>query len=348
MKIALDAMGGDYAPSSPVAGAVLALQEFPDLELLLVGDQTCLERELHRHSLAPWQDRVQVVHTSQVVAMGESGIESVRRKKDSSISRCVELVKNGAASALVSAGHTGATVAAATIKLRTLPGIDRPGIASVIPAEEHPFVLIDSGANVDAEPAELVAYAFMGSIYAEQILGIVRPRVALLSIGTEDLKGNELTREAFKLLTRSSLNFVGNIEGRDLFQRPVDVVVCDGFVGNVVLKTAEAAARAVMDWLKRELKRNVVRKMGAFLALGAFRTIRRKTDPDEYGGALLLGVNGTCIIAHGASSPKAIKNALRVARDSVKANVNGVIVEEVRKYHEQGHGPRLDVLSPAS
>jgi glycerol-3-phosphate acyltransferase PlsX len=299
----------------------------------------------------PWKNfRIwsQLLPASQVVEMGESGIESVRRKKDSSITRCVDAVKNGEASALVSAGHTGATVAAATVKLRTLPGVDRPGIASVIPAEQHPFVLIDAGANVDPEPAELVAYAFMGSIYAEKVLGIHRPRVALLSIGTEDLKGNELTREAFKLLTKSSLNFVGNIEGRDLFQRPVDVVVCDGFVGNVVLKTAEAAARAVMDWLKRELGRTLMRKIGAWLALGAFRAIRRRTDPDEYGGALLLGVNGTCIIAHGASSAKAIKNAIRVARQSVNQHVNTVIVEEIRKYHEEGHGPHINLLSTAS
>jgi len=220
------------------------------------------------------------------------------------------------------------------IKLRTLEGIDRPGIAAVLPTQFNVFVLIDAGANIDARPEHLLQYAIMGSVYSSHVLRYKRPRVGLISLGEEDVKGNELTKEAFKMLKESSLNFRGNIEGRHLFEDPVEVVVCDGFVGNVILKTSESIAVAIFKWLKQELTRSKIHMVGAYLARKAFRVIKDKTNYEEYGGMPLLGVNGICIIAHGASTPLAIKNALRVAAESIEQQVNPHIVEEIRRYHE--------------
>jgi len=333
MKIALDAMGGDFGPPNLVAGAVMALREYPYIEkLFLVGDTPKIEAELKKHACN--DGRVEIVHASQVVEMSDRAVESVRRKKDSSISRAVDLVKHDKADAIVSAGHTGAAVAASTIKLRTLPGIDRPGIAAILPTETNVFVLIDAGANIDARPEHLLQYAIMGEVYSRHVLHYKKPSVGLISLGEEDVKGTELTKEVFKMLKPSSLNFRGNIEGRHLFEDPVEVVVCDGFVGNVILKTCESISVAIFTWLKHELSRTPMRKVGAFLARESFRTIRDKTNYEEYGGSPLLGVDGICIIAHGGSTPLAIKNALRVAAESIEQQVNPHIVEEIRRYHE--------------
>jgi phosphate acyltransferase len=333
MKIALDAMGGDFGPPHIVGGAVLALKEYRHIDkLFLVGDTPKIEAELKKHGCN--DRRIDIIHATQVVEMSDSAIDAVRRKKDSSVSRAVDLVKKGEAAAIVSAGHTGAAVAATTIKLRTLPGIDRPGIAAIIPSETNVFVLIDAGANSDAKPEHLVQYGIMGSVYSRHVLGYPNPCVGLMSIGGEDVKGTDLTKEVFKMLKQSSLNFRGNVEGHDLFDDPVEVVVCDGFVGNVILKTCESVAEAVFNWLKHELTQNKVRMAGAFLARNAFRSIKKKLNYEEYGGMPLLGVNGICIIAHGASTPLAIKNALRVAAESIEHQVNPHIVEEVRRYHE--------------
>ena len=333
MKIALDAMGGDFGPPNLVAGAVLALREYRRIgKLFLVGDSAQIQAELKKQRCN--DSRVEIVHASQVVEMSDRAVEAVRRKKDSSVSRAVDLVKYGQADAIVSAGHTGAAVAASAIKLRNLPGIDRPGIAAILPTETNVFVLIDAGANVDARPDHLLQYAIMGSVYSRHVLGYAKPSVGLISLGEEDVKGTELTKEVFKLLKRTALNFRGNIEGRHLFENPVEVVVCDGFVGNVILKTSESIAVAIFTWLKHELKRNPKRAMGAALAKDAFRTIHRKTNYEEYGGSPLLGVNGICIIAHGASTPLAVKNALRVAVESIEHQVNPHIIEEVQRYHE--------------
>ena len=333
MKIALDAMGGDFGPPTLVAGAVMALREYPHItELFLVGDPAKIEAELKKHACN--DRRVEIAPALQVVEMSDRAVESVRRKKDSSVSRAVDLVKHGRADAIVSAGHTGAAVAASLIKLRTLPGIDRPGIAAILPTETNVFVLIDAGANIDARPEHLLQYAFMGSVYSRHVLHYENPSVGLISLGEEDVKGTELTKEVFKMLKRSSLNFRGNIEGRHLFEDPVEVVVCDGFVGNVILKTCESISVAIFTWLKHELTRTPMRKLGAFLARDSFRTIRDKTNYEEYGGTPLLGVDGICIIAHGASTPLAIKNALRVAAESIEQQVNPHIVEEIRRYHE--------------
>ena len=327
-------MGGDYAPKNTIEGAVLALKEFPFIEkLFLVGDGMAIGGELKRLNCK--DSRTEIFHASEVVSMKESGAKAVRHKKDASICRAVDLVKNGAAHALVSAGHTGAAVAAAVLKLRTLKGIERPAVACLLPTECNVFVLIDGGANPDSSPGNLVQFAIMGSVFSEHALGYRSPSVALMSIGEEDTKGNDVTKEAFKLLKASGLNFRGNIEGHDLFENPADVIVCDGFTGNVVLKTSEAIAHAIFSWLKHELFKNPVRSLGARLAEGAFRSIRKKTNYEEYGGMPLLGVNGVCIIAHGASSPLAIKNAIRAATESIKHEINPQILREVQSYNDK-------------
>src|SRR6267143_3483999 len=333
MKIALDAMGGDFGPPNLVAGAALALREYSHIsKLFLVGDTAQIEAELRK--LGCNDGRIEIVHSTQVVDMSDRAWSAVRRKKDSSVSRAVDLVKYGQADAVFSAGHTGAAVAASTIKLRTLPGVDRPGIAAVLPTETNVFVLIDAGANIDARPEHLAQYAFMGTVYSRHVLGYKSPTVGLISLGEEDVKGNEMTKEVFKMLKASSLNFVGNIEGRHLFEDPVEVVVCDGFVGNVILKTCESISVAIFTWLKHELMRTPMRKVGALLARDAFNTIRGKTNYEEYGGSPLLGVDGICIIAHGASTPLAVKNALRVAAESIEQQVNPHIIDEVQRYYE--------------
>ncbi len=331
MKIALDAMGGDSAPASTISGALQALKKYSDIELILVGDQARIKKELTNQGAPSVPDRLSIHHASQVVEMSDSAIDAVRRKKDSSISRAVELLADGGADALVSAGHTGALVAAATIRLRMLPGVDRPGIAAIMPTENHFFLLLDAGANVDSDPGHLLNFGIMGSVYSREVLKFKNPRVGLMNIGSEAGKGNELTKEAYKKLAAAPINFIGNVEGHDLFASGVDVVVCDGFVGNVLLKTSESLAKAISSWLKIELKQNVVRLAGAMLAKSAFTAIRRRTNTEEYGGMPLLGVNGICIKAHGNSSPKAIKNAIRVAREAVAHKVNPLIVEAIAK-----------------
>ena len=290
-----------------------------------------LTRELKRHSFE--DPRLEIYHTTQVVEMGEPPVEAIRGKKDSSISRAVDLVKNGDADAIVSAGHTGAAVAATSIKLRMLEGVERPGIASYIPTETKVCVLIDAGANVDPRPEHLMQYAIMGSVVAEHVVGATKPTIGLMSIGSEDAKGSEFTKEVFKLLKNSSLHFRGNIEGHDLFENPVEVILADGFTGNVVLKTAEATATTVFHWLKNELTKTPIRMLGAWLARNAFRAIRNRSNPEMYGGSPLLGINGTCIIAHGSSSPLAIKNAIRVATEFIERRINPRIVEALKDYH---------------
>ena len=334
MKIALDAMGGDYAPKNIIAGAVLALREYPQItKLFLAGDTARIEAELKANHFT--DSRIEIVHTTQIVDMNDSGLDAVRRKKDSSISRSVELVKSGAADAVVSAGHTGAAVTASLIKLRTLPGIDRPAIASVMPTEKNRFVLIDAGANPDPKPHNMMQNAIMGAAYSRHVLGYKNPVIGLMSIGTEEGKGDELTTKAFELLKESGLNFRGNVEGHDLFENPVEVVVCDGFTGNVVLKTSEAIAHAIFSWVKNEvMKGGLLPQLGGMLVKPALNVIKKKTSSDEVGGSQLLGVNGITIIAHGGSSPQAIKNAIRTATESITNQVNPHIIEEIKRYNE--------------
>ena len=334
MKIALDAMGHDDGPAKLVEGAVLALRENTQISrLFLTGDTAQLEALLKKHACN--DARIEIVHTTQVVEMHDSGIDALRRKKDSSISRAVDLVKSGDAEAVVSAGNTGAAVAASTIKLRVLPGIDRPAIAAMMPTEKgvH-FVLCDAGANPDPTPQHLEDNAIMAAVYCEHVLGRPNPKIGLLSNGTEEFKGNGLTLAAHSLLKGSGLNFHGNVEGHDLFKGTVDVVVTDGFTGNVVLKTSEALAKSIFRLLKRELYANPVRMAGAALCKPAFRAVDKVTNADEYGGMPLLGVDGICIIAHGSSSPFAVKNALRAACSSIQHKLNPHIVEAVQRSHD--------------
>jgi glycerol-3-phosphate acyltransferase PlsX len=329
-RIAIDAMGGDYAPQEIVAGTVEAARVLKGIsKLFLVGDEAKIRRELSKLGEIP--AIIEVRHASEVVAMNEPPATAIRRKKDSSISRAVDLIKMGGADAVFSAGSTGAAVAASQLKLRTLEGVDRSAIACVMPTPVKPFVLLDAGATTDCTAKILAQFAVMGSVYSQEIVGQKNPSIGLLSVGTEDSKGNETTKEAFKLLEKSGLNFVGNVEGHDLFEGKIDVVVCDGFVGNVVLKTSESVASAIGRWLKEEFTRNPIRMFGAMILRPALHSIRQKSDPSMYGGAPLLGVNGICIIGHGVSNAKAVFNGIRVASESVAHRLNHMIVEGVKK-----------------
>ncbi len=323
-------MGGDKAPQAIVEGARDALAEFSFIDqLCLVGDEDTLKREIDRLQLR--DRRVLIVPSSEVVGMGESPVQAIRRKKDSSISVAVDLVKSGDCEAVVSAGNTGAAVAASTIKLRTLPGVERAGIASPLPNEHGPCNIVDAGANVDAKPRHLLQYAIMGAVYARHVQGKENPVVGLMSVGEEEGKGTDFTREVFDLLKASRLNFRGNVEGHDLFETKLDVVVCDGFTGNIVLKSCEATAKVMFKWLKHEINSSPFRQLGALMAKGAFKATLERGNYETYGGSPLLGVNGVTIIAHGSSSPRAIKNAIRVAAESVRHHVNPHIEEEIQK-----------------
>ena len=327
-------MGHDDGPAKLIEGAVLALREYAQItKLFLTGDTPRLEQELRRCGCN--DSRIEIIHTTQVVEMHDSGIDAVRKKKDSSVSKAVDLVKDGAADAVVSAGNTGAAVAASTIKLRTLPGIERPAIAALMPTESGGyFVLCDAGANPDPTPGQIEDNAIMALAYCEHVLEKKNPRVGLMSNGSEEFKGNELALASHALLKASGLNFHGNVEGHDIWDGTVDVVVTDGFTGNVLLKTSEALAKSIFRLLKRELMATPLRKAGAMLCKPAFRAVHNLTNADEYGGMPLLGLNGVTIIAHGGSSPLAIKNALRNACATVGHELNPHIIEEVQRRHE--------------
>ncbi len=332
MRIAIDAMGGDFAPREIVKGAVEAARGLAGIEkLFLVGDETAIKAELALYGKIP--ACIEIRHASEVVEMGDSPALSLRRKRDSSIMRSVELVKDGLADAIFSAGSTGAAVAASMLRLRTIEKVDRPAIAAIMPSIKGPFVLLDAGATPDCTPKMLAEFAIMGSIYAENILNIVSPRVGLMSIGEEDSKGSKSTKEAFQILEKTRLNFIGNVESHDMFEGAVDVVVCDGFVGNVVLKTSEGAAHAIIQWIKESFSASLVRKIGAGIlkASGAFAELKKKTDPEAYGGAPLLGVKGVCIIGHGSSSSFAVYNAIRAAGTAIEQKVNQLIEEKINE-----------------
>ena len=330
MRIAIDAMGGDHAPREIVEGAVRAARDFQQIKkLYLVGDKSTLESELGKHGSTP--ESIEIFHASEVVGMGESPANAVRRKKDSSIARAVELVKSGEADAVFSAGSTGAAVASSQLKLRTLEGVDRSAIATVFPSPTKPFLLLDAGATPDCTPKNLLQFAVMGSVYMHEILGVESPKVGLMSIGEEDAKGNEVTKEAFQLLSKSHLNFTGNIEGHDLFEGKVDVVVCDGFTGNVILKTAESVGHAMSSWIKMEFTKNWFRIMGALILKGALKAFKSKVDPEAYGGAPLLGVNGVCIIGHGSSSATAVYNAIKVVQEAISHDINHRIIDGIKE-----------------
>lgn len=331
MRIAVDAMGGDYAPAAIVKGAVEAARKLAHIErVILVGRQDVIEAELRKLGGRP--GNVEIFHCTEVVEMHESPVTAVRRKKDSSINRSVDLVKQGAAHGLFSAGSTGAQVASSQLKLRNLEGVERPAIATVMPSPTKPFVLVDAGANPDCTPRMLLQFAVMGAVYAKEIMGAGdRPRIGLMSNGEEDEKGNALTKAVFPFFKQADMNFAGNIEGHDLFEGEVDVVVCDGFVGNVILKTCENVAHAMKTWMKKSFTSNPLRMLGALCLSGAVKDLKHKSDPAVFGGMPLLGVNGVSIIGHGGSSALAVFNGIRVASESVTHDINHLIIDGIRK-----------------
>lgn len=342
MRVALDAMGGDFAPAVTVEGAVDTVNETTDIDIILVGDETSIGRELSSKKYPP--GRLQIKHASQIVGMDEAPLAALRKKKDSSIKRAVELVKNDAAEAVVSAGHSGVVMATAFLMLGASKGVDRPAIATIMPTLKNPLVLLDVGANVDSSPEHLLQFALMGDAYCREMFGVKEPKIALLSIGEEDIKGNLLTKEAFKLLRESGVNFTGNIEGKDIFTGNADVVVCDGFVGNIVLKTGEGLADAIMKMLKIEIANLATGRLGYLLMKPALRNFKKRVDYAEYGGAPLLGINGTCIISHGRSSSKAIRNAIKVAAEVSRKNVCKLIADEINhsgKYFLNKKGAKI-------
>ena len=333
MRIALDAMGGDKAPDVIIRGTKDALLQNKKIErVFLVGETSLLKSQCQTHGLN--DPRVEIVEATEVVEMHESALKALRGKKNSSISVATDLVKSGKADAVVSAGNTGAAVAAATLKLRLLKGVERAGIASSLPNEHGVCNILDAGANPEAKASHLIGYAIMGSVYAKHVLRVSgRPVVGLMSNGEEDEKGTAFTKETFAILKdlhatgKAPFDFVGNVEGHDLFESRLDVCLCDGFTGNIILKSCEATAKAMSKWLKLEFKRSPFRMMGALLSKGAFGAVKDRTNYESYGGSPLLGVNGVCIIAHGSSSALAIQNAIRVAAETIEHRVNPRIEE---------------------
>jgi len=320
-------MGGDYAPGEIVKGSVDAVIN-DGIEVVLVGEEEQVRNELIKYDFP--DHLISVVNAGETIEMDEHPAKAVRRKKDASLVVATRLVKNGEAAALLSAGNTGAQMAAALFELGRFPGVERPGIATVLPSPQGPKVLIDSGANVDAKAEHLVCFAYLGSAFAEGVLGISEPRVALLNIGSESSKGNDLVVKAYQLLQGTDkLYFKGNIESRDLMAADVDVIVCDGFVGNITLKAVEGIAAVLMAMIKDELTRNPLRLLGGALVKPRFIEIRKKLDYNEYGGAPLLGVKGLSIICHGSSRARAIKNAIRYARQAAESNLLGLIEQKL-------------------
>jgi glycerol-3-phosphate acyltransferase PlsX len=335
MPIAVDAMGGDSAPQSAVEGAFRAASE-DGLAILLVGDRARVEAELRRLGpLGAAGGTIEVVHAEEVVGMDEPAITPIRKKRRSSLRLAAELVKDGRASAMVTAGNTGAAMIAAKMVIGTVPGVDRPALAAVLPNRHGRTVLLDVGANVDSKPVHLREFAVMGHFYAQEVIGTPSPRIGLMSIGEEEGKGTDLTREVFKVLKTTGLNFVGNVEGGDLFNGTVDVIVCDGFVGNVVLKSAEGLAELILRMLREEISGSPRGKLGYQLAKPAFDRFRERTDYSEYGAAPLLGLNGGCFIGHGRSNARAMQSAIRRAAEFSGARLDRKISDKIAELRSQ-------------
>ncbi|MGB0123652.1 MAG: phosphate acyltransferase PlsX [Silvibacterium sp.] len=325
--IALDAMGSDKSPEPELRGAILACRQLP-VRVHLVGPQDVLRRALS-FALDGEHLPIEIVHASERIGMDEKAASAVRSKRDSSMRVGLKLVREKKVAGFVTAGNTGAAMATAKMVLGALPGVDRPALALVVPTlGGNPSILLDVGANVDCKPQNLEQFAIMGEMYARSVLKINRPRVGVLSVGEEEGKGNDLTRETYALLKESSLNFIGNVEGRDIYNGKCDVIVCDGFVGNVALKTSEGLTRLVREMLKESLTRTVTAQVGALLSRKAFNAFKKRIDPSEYGGAPLLGVRGACIIGHGSSNERAIMNGIRVTAEFAQAGINDRIERE--------------------
>jgi glycerol-3-phosphate acyltransferase PlsX len=344
VTIAVDAMGGDHAPKAEIEGAIQAVRSLP-VRVILVGKEDVIRRELDQHS---WRDLpIEIRHASEVVTMDDSAAKAVRSKRDSSIRVASRLVRDGIAHGVVSAGNTGAVMATAKMVQGMVPGVDRPALASAFPTVTgNPVVVVDVGANVDCQPRMLMQFAVMGAVYSRVILKRDHPRVGLLSIGEEEHKGNDLTRSATPLLKSLPLNFVGNVEGRDIYTGQTDVIVCDGFVGNVALKVSEGLVDVIKHMLQESLRATISRQLGALLARAAFLDFKKRVDYSEFGGAPLLGVKGVCIISHGRSTPKAIKNAIRVAAEFASGRINEQIEQELARWsasHNNGLAAKAEL-----
>ncbi len=328
MKIALDMMGGDHAPENQLNAAAEILRNPKEpARLVLVGDRDVILRGIEKRGVSP--ELADIVHAPEVVSMHEAPALAIRKKKYSSISVGMDLVKEGKADAIVSAGNTGAVVAASKLKLRTLEGIERPAIALIVPNTEGIGVMLDVGANSECKPSHFLQFAVMGRAYATHILGINNPLVGLMSIGEESSKGSDVIKQSHELLYEHNVNFAGNIEPNNLFDGSVDVIVCDGFTGNVIIKTAESQMRALEKFLRKEIRKSLIAKISTFFLRPVLARLKKKADYEAYGGAPLLGVKGVCIICHGMSSSLAIKNAIRVAEDFVEQKVNDYIEQEI-------------------
>ncbi|MCX8034465.1 MAG: phosphate acyltransferase PlsX [Thermodesulfovibrio sp.] len=334
LKVAVDAMGGDFAPEINIIGAYEAALD-NEIEIILVGNEDTIEDFLQEKKQL--KGRITVFHTEDQILMDENVSTAIRRK-DTSMRKAVELVKAGKADAVLSAGNSGAMMALSFLLLGKLPNVDRPAIATVMPCLKGHFILLDAGANVDCKAEHLLQFAFMGDAYHKALFNSKSPRIALLSIGEEGSKGNEATKEAFKLLQETNLNFIGNIEGKDIFFGSADVVVCDGFVGNIVLKVGEGLAEALMKMLKRDIAELITGRIGYMMIKPAVKSFRKKVDYSEYGGALLLGINGTSLICHGRSSAKAIKNAIKVASEMAKKEIYRRIAESLKPTEDIDEG----------
>ncbi len=335
-RIAVDAMGGDMGPSEVVAAVKLAFEQNAHLNpITLVGDQAVLEPLLSQNGFK-LGERVSILHSTEVIRMDDKPLMALKKKRDSSMVRAIELVKAGEANVVVSCGNTGALMACGTLRLRTMEGVARPALAAVVPREGGHFVLIDAGANPEPKPDHLVHNAILGSHYCRVMLGIPSPRVGLMSIGTEDGKGNTLITETNELLKRVDgiINYVGPIEGFQVFAEHVDVVVCDGFVGNIMLKSWESLEKFIRGMLREELQANLLRRTGAFLSMGAFAALKDRINPERYGGAPLLGLNGNILKAHGSSNRNAIKSAIRAAGEIIKADMNQRMEADIAKANE--------------
>ena len=333
MRIAVDVMSGDHGCAVAIAGIKQALEADASIvKIFLVGREADAQAAIRQAGLA--DPRAEIVNASEVLTMEDKPVEGIRKKKDSSMVRAIELVREGKADAVISAGNTGALVAG-SMKLRRLDGVERPSIACRFPSLNQDFIMLDCGANAVAEPSHLAQFAVMGSVYAHEILGIAKPRVGVLSNGTEESKGNDLTKATAKLCSHLELNFLGYCEGFDLFNDGVDVVVCDGFVGNIVLKTCESLSKTIGRLLKNEVKANPLRMLGGALADGAFKALKQRLDPEVYGGAVVLGLNGIVVKAHGSSRERAFASAIRVAAEEIKHDINKTISQQIARANER-------------